>query len=127
MLNWTRRNMTWFGNGFRIEKETPNRWLLFEQSPPDSGLVEVDPAPLATLPTLSSAKYTAELLHRGEETSAQRRRMALVGAGAAATALLIPGYPMAALVIGAVAGAAGLELIRSWLGPHTGSAREIIQ
>lgn len=127
MLAWTTRDGAWFGNGFRIENRSARRWLVFDKSDFAPSGVYAEPIPLADLPTLSSAKYKAETLHRAELLSAQRRRMVQVMSALAVVALLLAAYPVAALVIGAAAAAAGLELLMTWVDPLIGNVREFSQ
>lgn len=127
MLTWTRSGEHWLGNGFRIERKSARQWILFDLSEEDrSSLVSTSDA-LASLPTLSAAKYKAEHVHRRRRISATRQRLGAIVVGASALAAFLSSYPMAVMVLAVVALSAALELAMTWFDDGVGGANEATQ
>lgn len=125
MLSWNRTNGTWFGNGFRIERRSPDKWVLLDNGP-DSGQMLAEPI-LATMPSLKSAKHVAESRHNSERLTHDRKRLTAVALGMGVLAVLLIEVPLAAIAVGVVGGAAALELAASYLDRYYGRAREVSQ
>lgn len=127
MLTWTRSGDTWLGNGFRIEMKAARQWVLYDVGDKDeSSLVSTTEA-LASLPTLSAAKYKAEHVHQRRRISASRQRLGSVVVGASALAAFFSAYPMAVAAFGVVAVSALLELVMTWFDDGVGGANELTQ
>lgn len=128
MLTWRRVNDHWRGNGFLIEHPSPHEWHLFDASVlGTNSTIVADPAPIASLPTLSAAKYKAEHLHQETELAILRRRLGAVAAGFGSLAVLSSSAPVVAIVFSVIAGAAALELITTWFESRVGGARQVMQ
>lgn len=127
MLTWTRSGDTWLGNGFRIERKAARQWILYDLSTEDrSSLVSTSDV-LASLPTLSAAKYKAEHLHHRRRISTSRQRLGAIVVGASALAAFLSSYPMAVMVLAVVALSAALELAMTWFDDGVGGANEVTQ
>lgn len=127
MLTWTRSGDHWRGNGFRIERRASRQWVLYDSGADHhSGMVTTSDA-LASLPTLSAAKYKAEHLHQRRKLSASRQRLGAVVVGASALGAFLSAYPMAVMVLAVVALSAMLELIMTWFDDRVGGAGEVTQ
>lgn len=128
MLTWTKRSEAWFGNGYRIDRESPQRWVLVENlRTDDSLLVVTEPTPLATTESLTACKFEAEILHRSATLARQRRLLMGVLLGTGALGVFGAAYPLVligAIIIGA---ATALELVMTWYEPITGNVRDSIQ
>lgn len=128
MLTWTRKSEAWFGNGFRIDRESPERWVLVENFRTDDlSMVVTEPTPLAISASLTACKFEAETLHRTAMLARQRRLLMGVLLGTGALGALGAAYPLfiiGAIVIGT---AAVLELVMTWYEPMTGKVRDSIQ
>ena len=125
MLEWTSTNGIWFGNGFRIERLSPEGWVLLDNAAVSSDVV-ADPV-LAIMPSLKSAKHLAETRHSAETPGRERRRLMSVALGMGALALLVTENPVAFIATVIVGGAALLELAATYLERFYGRAREVIQ
>ena len=127
MLQWTRSGDEWLGNGFRIEMKSARQWILYDVGDVDeSALVSTSEA-LASLPTLSAAKYKAEHVHQKRRLSASRQRLGAVVVGASALAAFLSSYPMAVMVLAVVALSAALELAMTWFDDGVGGANQVTQ
>lgn len=126
MLTWKKVDGRWLGNGFQIRRDDSGHWIIDE---PGDGVdvIEADPAPLASLPTLSAAKYVAEQEHKQRDTAFIRRRLTAVALGTASLAALVSSNPLVFIGLGVVAAAAGLELAMTWFAGRVGGARDITQ
>lgn len=127
MLTWIRVDGYWMGNGFRIEHDASGHWILIEPKPDDDDTIQADPAPMATLPTLSACKYAAEEAHRRSALKEARKRLGAVAVGSASLATLAASNPLITVGLGIIATAATLELAVTWFTDRVGGAREITQ
>jgi hypothetical protein len=125
MLDWKMVDGSWFGNGFRIQREAQQHWLL-EHTGDDTGSVTVEDEPIADLPTLQAAKYKAEELHVEHQISARRQRLGMIGLGGWSLALL-SGNPVVFVVAGVIGLASLLEFVMTWFDDRAGGARQLVQ
>jgi hypothetical protein len=125
MLDWKMVDGLWFGNGFRIQREAQEHWLL-EHNGIGTGSVTVEIEPIADLPTLQAAKYKAEELHDEREVSARRKRLGMIGLGGWSLALL-SGNLVVFIVAGVIGLASLLEFGMTWFDDRSGGARELVQ
>jgi hypothetical protein len=125
MLDWKMVGGSWFGNGFRIQRDAQEHWLL-EHTGEVTGPVTVEDGPIADLPTLQAAKYKAEELHVERQVSARRQRLGMIGLGGWSLALL-SGNPVVFIVAGVIGLASLLEFGMTWFDDRTGRARELVQ
>lgn len=127
MLQWTRSGDTWLGNGFRIEMKAVRQWILYEVGDEDESTLVSTSEALASLPTLSAAKYKAEHVHQRRRLSTSRQRLGAVVVGASALAAFLSSYPMAVMVLAVVALSAALELAMTWFDDGLGGANQLTQ
>ena len=127
MLQWTRSGDTWLGNGFRIEMKAARQWILYDVGDEDESALVITSEALASLPTLSAAKYKAEHVHQKRRLSASRQRLGAVVVGASALGAFLSSYPMAVMVLAVVALSAALELAMTWFDDGLGGANQVTQ
>jgi hypothetical protein len=123
MLDWRRVGDSWLGNGFRVRQVAPSHWTLEYVEAPVAIDVE---GPIAELSSLEACQHKAESLHDETKVKETRRRLAAVGAGGWALAVL-SANPIGFLIGGVVGSAALLELAATWFERRVGSASEITQ
>lgn len=125
MLEWTRTDGAWLGNGFRIERRSRDTWVLIDNTSASAQVV-ADPV-LATMPSLKAAKHVAEAQHSSEALARDRKRLLSVALGSSALTLLLIEFPLAVIAAAVVGGAAVLELAATYLERFYGRAREVRQ
>lgn len=127
MLTWSRSGDNWLGNGFRIERRSSRQWVLFDVRAEDEATLVTTSDPIASLPTLSAAKYKAEHVHQKRQLAVSRQRLGAVVVGALAIAAFFSSYPMVVMAFFVVAASALLELIMTWFDRNLGGADQVTQ
>ena len=125
MLQWTRTDGTWFGNGYRIERHSRQTWILIDNTAPrDAVTADTE---IATLHTLKAAQNVAEWHHGTLLLAETRKRLLAVALGMGALTLILTGAPLAAMATAVIGASALLELIATFFDRSWPSAREVIQ
>lgn len=127
MLTWRTADGAWFANGFRIQKSSPGKWALYQGQHDPKTAVVAEPIPLASLPTLSAAKYKAEDLHSRKAINSLRHRLGAVAIAALSMIALGVSNPLVVMLFGVVAMAAVLELTMTWFDERVGGVKDFFQ